>query len=217
MNGLKSLGLGVVMALAIPTLALAADYAGNFSGYVDHDGLAPGVYQTGTTYVARMVLDGYNENPWYAFDAGKEYTAVLTTVVDTYTDNGGFYMVTDFEIATVEIYEDMTTPADYANPATFTDGTLILVGQANNMIAQGAIQYGSPFVVSGVVVFTGGSGYANLIGTCVHGGLAMNDFIMTTIITPPAGYEEVYDAEWKCTDPTGTDESTWGSIKGLYR
>ena len=215
MNRLKSLGIGVVMALAIPALALAADYAGHFSGYADHDGIGPGVYFPGTTYVARMTLDTVQENPWYNFDPAKEYTAVLTAVVDTYTDNGGAYMVTDFQVGVVEIWEDMATPADYANPGTFTDGTLVLSGQAGNMIAQGPILYGSPFVVSGIVVFTGGSGLGSLLG-CAPGGLAMNDFIMTTIITPPAGYEEVYDAEWKCA-AVSVDDSTWGSVKGLYR
>jgi hypothetical protein len=204
------------MAVAIPTLAFAADFAGNFSGYADHDGIGPGVYASGTTYVARLILDDYNEAPWYPFDPGKEYTAVMTVVVDTFTDNGGYYMITDFEVGLVEVYEDVTTSADYAAPGTFTDGTLILVGQTNNMIAQGAIMPGMPFAVSGVVVFTGGSGYGNLLG-CAPGGLAMNDFIQTSIITPPTGYEETYDAEWKCTQVTGTDASTWGNIKGLYR
>ncbi len=217
MNRLKSLGIGVVMALAIPALALAADYAGHFSGYADHDGIGPGVYAPGTTYEARMTLDTVQENPWYDFLAGKEYTAVLTAVVDTYTDNGGAYMVTDFQVASIEIWEDVGTAADFAVPATFTDGTMVLSGQADNMIAQGPIVFGSPFVVSGVVVFTGGSGMGNLLGDCVDGGLAMNDFIMTTIITPPAGYEESYDAEWKCSEVISVDESTWGSVKGLYR
>jgi hypothetical protein len=222
MRNLKALGVGAVLALAIPALASAVTYTGSFSGAADHDGSAPGVYAAGTNYTARMTLDAAQQDPWYPWNPAKEYTVVLDVVVDTYTvipnglGPGIDIWIADFEPASVDIYEDDTTPADYANPGTFTDGTLVLSGQANNMIATRADIFGLPYDVTGVVVFTGGAGFGNLLG-CAPSGLSMNDFIDFQIATPPAGYEENYDAEWKCLETTSVDQSTWGNIKGLYR
>lgn len=222
MKNLKALGVGAVMALAIPALASAVTYTGSFSGAADHDGAAPGVYAPGTNYTVRMTLDSTQVDPWYPWDGTKQYTAVLNVVVDTYfvwpnaAGPGVDIWSVDFENGTVDIYEDTVTPADYANPATFTDGTLVLTGQMNDMLAERVDIFGLPYNVTGTVVFTGGAGLANLIG-CAPSGLAVNDYIDFQIETPPTGYEENYDAEWKCLDPTSVDESTWGNIKGLYR
>jgi hypothetical protein len=222
MMKLKALGIGAVMAFAIPALALAVTYTGSFSGYADHDGPGPGVYASGTNYTARMTLDTAQQDPWYPWNAAKEYTAVLSVVVDTYSvfpDVGGpgiDWVVVDFMVASVDVYEDDVTPADYAVPGSFTDGAHILSGQANNMIGEWITVFGNPMAISGDVVFTGGSGFANLLG-CAPGGLAMNDYVDFTFATPPTGYEEAYDAEWKCLESVSVDNSTWGNIKSLYR
>ncbi len=224
MKRLKTLGIGAVMALAIPALASATvvNYASNFSGYADHTGSAPGVYSIGTSYSARLILDAVNENPWYPFAAGMEYTAVMSTGVTLYqvvADAAGpgiDWVSVDFSTASVDIYEDAGTAADFANPGTFTDGTHILSGLGVNMHAEGLTIYGMPLGVTGVVVFNGGSGYGSLLG-CGGSGLSMNDFIDITFLTPPTGYEEAYDAEWKCESTVSVDDSTWGSIKSLYR
>lgn len=221
MKFVKTLGVGVVMALAIPALASAVTFIGSFHGHATHSG-SPGVYTPGDTYTARLILDTQQEDPWYPWDAGKEYTAVMTVDVDTYNvfaNAGGpgiDLVIVDFETGAVSIYEDTTTPADYANPATFTDGTEILVGQVDNMIAERLTIFGLPFGVTGVVVFTAGDGLGNLLG-CAPGGLSMNDFIDVDIITNPDGYLEAYDAEWKCEQTVSVEPSTWGNIKGLYR
>lgn len=222
MRKLKALGVGVVMALAVPTLALAVTYTGSFHGAADHDGAGPGVYSSGTNYTVRMILDETQQDPWYPWNAAKEYTAVMTVVVDTYSvfPNAGGpgidWVLVDFNQATVDVYEDDVTAADYAVPGTFVDGAHILTGAANNMQASRLTIAGLPYDVTGVVVFTGGTGFGNLLG-CAPAGLTMNDFIDISIQTPPAGYEEVYDAEWKCTETTSVDNSTWGGIKSLYR
>ena len=222
MRRLKTLGVGVVMALAIPTLALAVTYTGSFSGAADHNGAGPGVYSAGTSYTVRMTLDQTQQDPWYPWNATKEYTAVISVAVDTYSvfPNAGGpgidWVLVDFDQASVDIYEDDATPANYAVPGSFVDGSHILIGAIDNMIASRLTIFGLPFDVTGVVVFTGGSGFGNLVN-CAPGGLSMNDFIDVSIQTPPAGYEETYDAEWKCIETTSVDDSTWGGIKGLYR
>lgn len=214
MQKLKSLALGVGLLL-VPTLAMAVNVAANFSGHADNGSGTGGFYVAGSSYTAYMTLNETNENPWYPFDGAQEYTAVVSTTVSSFVVLGNLEVV-DFGVADVNVYEDDTTPADYANVGTFTDGTNILSGASQNMIADRVSIFGLPFAVTGVIVFDGGSGLANL-DPCASAGLVMNDFIDFTFATNPAGFEEAYDAEWKQDCGTGIEEDTWGSVKGLYR
>jgi hypothetical protein len=226
----RALAVGVGMAMLLPALASAVVLEGHFSGAADHAGPAPGVYANGLAYNAYTVLNTTQTNPWYPWDqANYEYTAVIHAVVVTYT--GMYPWVVgvngvedaDFNVATVEIYEDAGTVADYANPGTFTDGTKVLSGVIQNMIGEHVVFWAGPnmiqlpWTITGVVVMTGGAGLADLDQQCA-GGLVMNDFVNFQIGTPPASYEEFYDIEWKCPEiSTGVEDSSWGRMKGLYR
>ena len=214
MQKLKSLAIGVGLLL-VPTFAMAVNVAANFSGHADNGSGVVGTYVAGTSYDAFLVLNTTQENPWYPFDGTKEYTAVLSTTVSSFVVLGNQEVV-DFAIADVNVYEDDTTPADYANQGTFTDGTNILSGAAQNMIGNRISIFGLPFDVTGIIVFDGGDGLGNL-DPCISTGLIMNDFIQFAIVSNPPGYEEAYDAEWKYECPFGIEEGTWGNLKSLYR
>jgi hypothetical protein len=215
MKKLLSLVLGTGLVFAIPVLSSAVTLEGHFAGHAVHNGPAPGVYAPGVIYTARLILNTTQENPWYPWNPAKEYTAVVTGTVFSYT--GGFLQVVDFQNgATFRVYEDTGTAADYASPATFTDGTLILSGGSNDMFGQRANIFGLPWNVYGTIVFTSGAGIGNLHNQCAF-GLQMNDFIDFQIATNPPGYQEAYDAEWKCAEPISVDETTWGRVKGQYR
>jgi len=214
MKKLTSLMLGSGLAIALPALASAVTLEGHLSGYADHTG-AGGVYAPGMAYTARLTLNTTQTNPWYPWNPTKEYTAVIQATVATYV--GGFLQSVDFQNgATVKVYEDSGTPADYATPATFTDGTLVLSGGSNDMFGQRVDIFGIPWNVYGTIVFVSGAGIGNLASQCSL-GLIMNDFINFQIGTYPPGYEEAYDAEWKCPDTTANDSASWGSVKALYR
>jgi hypothetical protein len=215
-----SLGLGV-LALAIPALASAATFQANLSGFSTHASAA-GVFAPNEAFTARVVLDTTQDTPWYPFDPAKEYTAVLTAEVLSYL--GGFNQAVFFKPAgSVSIYEDSTPDADFANAASFTDGTLILVGQVNNHGGSRININGLPWGFTGDIVLTGGAGYGNLLAC--EAGLSLNDFAAWQLPNGqplpgiPTGYKENYDAEWKCIDDdeVGVDQSTWGGVKGLYR
>ncbi len=223
MKRVLSLGLGV-LALAIPASALADSLQASLSGYSAHPTSAAGEFVANEPFVARVVLDTTQDAPWYPFDPAKEYTAVLNAVVLFYL--GGFSQSVSFKPAgTVAIYEDSTPDADFANAATFTDGTLILNGQVNNMQGTRVDIVALPWSISGEITLLGGAGFGNLIGCAATGqSLSMNDYIAWEIPPNgdpipgiPAGYKEEYDAEWKCLDTTPIQESTWGGVKGLYR
>lgn len=213
MQKLKSLALGVGL-LVIPALAMADTFEGHFSGHADNGTGTGGSYSAGSTYDAYLVLDAVQVNPWYPWNAAKEYTAVLSTTVESFVVIGGEENI-NFAVATVTVYEDDQTAADYGNLGTFTDGTAVLSGAANNMIGNRQQIFGLPFAVTGTVVFDGGAGVGNL--TACTAGLAMNDFIDFQFTSNPAGFHEVYDAEWKCVEEISVEENTWGSVKGLYR
>jgi hypothetical protein len=213
MNKHVFLAVGAVALLAMPVSGSAATLQGSFSGHADHDGAAPGVYTGATTYTAYMTLDTTQQDPWYPWNPAKEYTAVLTAPVATYTP--GMFQTVTWGVGTVDVYED-DPDADYANRATFTDGTLILTGSAQNMAGQRFDFFGTPWSITGVVVFTAGSGLGNLDAQCA-GGLVMNDFIDFQIVAPPATYDENYDALWNCPEPTGAEESSWGRVKSGYQ
>lgn len=222
MKKVLTLGLGV-LALAIPAAALADSLQASLSGYSAHPTSVAGVFTANEPVTARVVLDTTQDDPWYPFDPAKEYTAVLNAVVLSYL--GGFSQAVSFKPnGSVAIYEDSTPDADYANAATFTDGTLLLTGQVNNMIGTRVNITGLPWSVSGEITLLGGAGFGGLIGCAAEGlSLSMNDYIAwqqpngNPLPGIPAGYKEQYDAEWKCLDTTEVDPRTWGGVKGLYR
>jgi hypothetical protein len=211
------LGVGVVALLVVPLAASAVVLEGSFSGAAKHNG-APGIYTVGHTYTAYMTLDTTQINPWYPWNAAREYTAVLTATIQSYI--GGMAQIVTWNPGTVSIYEDNPggggTAANTANVATYTDGTLVLSGAVQNMVGQRINVFGLPWGITGVVVFSGGAGLASLDSQC-SGGLVMNDFINFQIGTAPTGYKEFYDALWNCPDNTGTEDETWGRVKALYR
>jgi hypothetical protein len=216
LNGLVA---GAVMLLAIPALASADTLIGSFSGAANHNGPAPGVYAAGNDYKVYATLDNTQDFPWYPWDqVTYEYTLFIDTDVFSYTVSG-LEQTVDFTVATFRIYRDdrnAGTAASYANVATFTDGTLILNGSIQNMIGDRLDIFGLPYAVTGIAVFTGGADRASLHSFC-DSGAVLNDFINFQIGTPPAGFDEFYDAEWKCVGSTSLDESTWGQMKAIYR
>lgn len=219
MKKVFSLGLGV-LALAIPALASAATFQANLSGYSTHPTSAAGVFVANENFTARVVLDTTQDDPWYPFDPAKEYTAVVSLQVLSYL--GGFNQAVFFKPAgSVVIYEDATPDANFLNAGTFTDGTLILTGQANNVAGTRLDISNLPWSVSGQISLTGGAGYGNLLAC--QAGLILNDFMAWKLPNGaplpgiPTGYKESYDAEWKCSETTSVENSTWGNVKGLYR
>jgi hypothetical protein len=219
MKKVLSLGLGV-LALAIPALASATTFQGHFSGYSTHPTSAAGVFAANEPFTARVILNTTQQDPWWPFNPANEYTAVLSAEVLFYL--GGFNQAVSFKPAgSVDIYEDTTPDANFASAASFTDGTLILTGQVNNMAGTRMNINGLPWSVSGEITLTGGAGFADLIAC--HAGLIMNDFIAwqdpagNPLPGIPPGYKESYDVEWKCEDTVSVESGTWGRVKSLYR
>lgn len=219
MKKLAILGIGAVFLLSMPILASAAVLEGSFSGRADHSGGVPGSYTPGESYVAYQVLNTTQQSPWYPWNPAFQYTLRITTSVASFV-NGSVQTVT-FANATVQIWEDAGTAANFASKPTFTDGTLVLSGTITNMVGSRINAFGFPYGVTGDLVLDGGAGLANVDPQC-NGNMVLNDFINFQIpfgAWPDAqGYEEAYDSKFDCPEPTtATDPSTWGRIKAQYQ
>jgi hypothetical protein len=200
-------------------------HEGDFGGHSQHASAA-GTFVVGEAFSAYQTLNPVQTQPWYPWNQGAyQYTLYVHGTCNAYANIplGGpmFLRQISFNNVTFAIYQDNGTPADFANPATFTDGTLILSGAitgpgtGGGMYAEGVVDGAAPDVlgITGTATVTGGSGMGQLVCTAFE----MNDFMAWLPPSSPAGYKEAYDSQWKCCLVTGVDPSTWGSVKSLYR
>jgi hypothetical protein len=120
-----------------------------------------------------------------------------------------------------EILEDASTAANYANLATFVDGTIILSGTISGFNA--ALQtdvtglgFGSGI---GGYAYTGGTRLAEVQATqpidCAFQGTVIRD--AHPIFNPvPAGFLRTFNVKMFCTDGVADDAQTWGTLKSSY-
>jgi hypothetical protein len=153
-----------------------------------------------------------------------EYTFVIQGLSPTSVIPVGSMEIVNYSTGTVTIYEDAKlggTTADYGTnppnatvPATFTDGTPIMVGSLTNfqIVVNSSNGVGS---FEAVLNITGGSQLGNFplnqrTGWTFSGttGEALNI---------PAGYEHQIDGQAFLNDPVATHRTTWGKLKAGYR
>lgn len=142
--------------------------------------------------------------------ANYQYTVVVNATVA-----GISPFSRSFSDGTIAIFEDAGTAADYSNPATFSDGTAILLGTLKSFSQ--FLPPAGPGSVSGFVDWTGGSrlddiapedqsDWAFLSGSSPDSGLLQ------------PGYDEVWDGKVEPQEPIVSDEeSSFGSVKALFR
>lgn len=164
-----------------------------------------------TIWVSGMTVTGF------LADAVPVGTYVLNREASTFT--GG----------TIQIYEDAKaggTHADYATPATFTDGALILTAAVDPgysaLLTDGPVIHDGIFVGSGIGTcdFNGGSRLADLVSAEYY----LDDwtFAGTPISDPnptvPNGFQRLWNVKIVAVnDPTPIDRSTWSGVKTLYQ
>lgn len=194
----------VALVLALPALATAQQL-------FDFDGqaLIPGSVG-GTLDMLSVVRDPAPATTPLPLDfANFEYTLVITglTLVAAGSPQ-------DYAGGTITIYEDNATTADYGNPATFTDGTAILVGTFDAL-------YRTMFTstlgsAQGTVDWTGGT----MVGEFAPADRL--DWPFVTGISRRAsdvepGYDEAWDGKVEPFEPVvATPSSSWGEVKTRY-
>ena len=202
--------LAATMALAVLISAPATRAADppNF----DFNGYAIVPTTVGGTLTMRSVLtnNGVVPTPILLDFVNNQYTLV---VIGTLASAAGLSQY--YSPATIEIWEDPIaggTAANYAVPATFTDGTLILSGAFGGNLTRVFFPNGTGSFV-GKVNFSGGSRLGDLVtpqGWPFAGGLSRN---VTTI---PTGYQEQWDGKIDLA-PVAVEHETWGGVKEIFK
>ncbi|MFH1681209.1 MAG: hypothetical protein ABIH26_11260 [Candidatus Eisenbacteria bacterium] len=155
-----------------------------------------------------------------------EYTFIFRDVISLGSMDLGGIILTNYAGGFFEVYEDPTNNADFGvnppnlvSPATFTDGTLVLNGFLANFYVQ---QFQGPGGWSGTytvdIEFTGpvGGELYDRVEQCYGtsgGGWSDSAPII------PLGYTVQVDGHMNIEDchSTGTETSTWGSVKQMFK
>jgi hypothetical protein len=146
--------------------------------------------------------------------ANYEYTLVITNL-ELVSGDGSVASPQTYAAGTLTIYEDNGTAADYANPATFSDGTAFLIGNINQLNrTMFTPTLGS---ASGTVDWTGGARLDDIAPVDQLGWPFLSGISARADVV-----EDGYDEQWdgKCEPEEPIVDSTimsWGSVKALLR
>ena len=219
----------LAMAVAMPTWG-ASEFL--FNGYAKYwDGQVPDAVGS-TMEVYGILSTVWEVPPPITLDLDNyQYTVYVATMnVSLYNNVPAVVKTIDYNGGEIHIFADPIaggTPADYAVPATFMDGDLILQATVDDGWEAVLYDFDSDLIFSG-----SGGGTCDFIGGSRLGDLAaaeyyLNDwgFFGTPVADPnppyltvPDGYHRVFDVKIATThDPTPSEDSSWGQVKNLYR
>lgn len=142
--------------------------------------------------------------------ANFEYTLVVANLV---MDSDGSPQT--YSNGTIVIYEDAGTAADYANPATFSDGTVFLSGVITTL---NRTMYTSTLgSAAGWVDWTGGA-HLDDIAPVDQIGWPFLTGISARVDNVEDGYDEQWDGKCEPEEPiVDTEDISWGSVKAQMR
>jgi hypothetical protein len=150
--------------------------------------------------------------------AGVEYTYIMTGLVSMGTAPLSPPYPTNYAGGTFRIYEDTSPDADFANLATFQDGTLILEGAFSGFHTTAISRSGtqnSDFQFTGGSLFSRVSQYGvGFIG--INTGLFSVHTDFVPLDQQNQGYFGMSDTKLDVTQAVATEPSTWGRIKNQY-
>lgn len=154
-------------------------------------------------------------------DPTKEYTYVYSDLTSqgTIVTGGGSFIFYDtaYNGGVLRVYCDPAMDSDFANPASFANGDLILEAAVTNFSTSTR-----SFTCSGnqnaEITFTGGSLLSRLAG--FQCGIITGLFSVCTSQVPAArqaeGYFGLSDTKIDVDCPVPSENSTWGRIKTQY-
>ena len=156
-----------------------------------------------------VILEGV-DTPLPLDFANYEYTIVVTGLTldvagDPSEFSGGF----------IAIYKDDATAADFADPATFMDGTAILSGDLVDLTS--TMFFPTVGNATGMVDWTGGSRLTDLAPADQTAWPFLTAVNRSSFYVEP-GYTEMWDGKVEPSDDiVDTEPRTISGIKALYR
>lgn len=200
--------LFMLLLLAQAGLAAAASAVQMFD--FDAQALMPAGVGGSATVYGKIVNGGAVATPLPLDFANYGYTIVVTGLVQ---DTAGATSL--FSGGTVAIYQDAATAADWANPATFTDGTAILTGSL--VTFQRTMLTGTLGSGAGTVDWTGGTRLAELSPADQTGWPFLTAVSRAASQVQP-GYSERWDGKVEPTgDVVATESASWSDLKASFR
>lgn len=152
----------------------------------------------------------------------KQYTIRVTMNLTSVSGTLATQYNLGYATGSWEIIEDGSTPASYANVATFVDGTVILSGTIAGFNASlqndvTGVGFGSG---SGGYVYTGGTRLADVLATqpidCAFLGTVIRN--AHPVFNPvPATFIRTFNMKMFCTDGVPADGHTWGTLKSSFQ
>ena len=205
---MKNLIKGLLITAAVASVPAAASALQLF----DFNGQAnvPAVVG-GTLSMFSIVYDPAPSTTPIPLDfANYQFTLVIAGLVLDVAGNPQTYSG-----GTLTIYQDNGTVADFANTATFTDGTAILVGDITTLSrVKFTLTLGS---VNGWLDWVGGTRLDD-IAPWNQTGWAINSGTNSRSTNVLPGFDEQWDGKVEYGEEIVESESaTWGGVKGLYR
>jgi len=195
----------LLAALALVPALAAADQVFDFDG-VTVTPAAPGE-QLVASCVVKDVLPPLT-TPIPLDFAAHEYTLVVTAVLDSATAYTQY-----FSSGTVALYEDDATPADPADPSTYTDGTVLLSGELDHLVRNlFPTGLGSG---SGSLDWTGGERLGTFPEADRYGWTLL--FTLDAGVDRAVGFDETWEGTLApATEIVAAEELTWSELKALY-
>ena len=224
MNSVRNMVAGAVLfaslwALPAGAVNLLADYQG-----FDYEPtrVGPNFGDVGNTYEVLSTVPQLGAPLVFNLGAN-QYTVVITGLTSIAKLPLGTYDVITYAGGTVNVYEDAIgggtaatygiTPPNATAPASFIDGTNILVGTLSSfqVVYDNATRTGS---FEGNLTFTGGSQIGNF-PTNQRSGWTFAGVTGNSPITPKDYLHQV-DGSIYLDNPVAVQTTTWGSVKALY-
>lgn len=214
-------GLCVVAATPSHAQSLLFDYLGFDYEFPNPNPTAFG--EAGSGYTALGTVPNLF-SPLVSNTATNEYTFVMSGFTPTSVQTFGTFSIVNYSAGTITIYEDPLaggTLADYGAsapagppPASFTDGSAILVGTITNLQFQFDTSSNSGSFEA-VFNVTGGSQLGNFPLNQRKGWTFSG--ASSNALNIPSGYIHQVDGQTFLDAPSAVRRTSWGRLKQEYR
>jgi hypothetical protein len=156
-----------------------------------------------------IIQDGV-ETPLPLDFANYQYTIVITGLTLDFIG-----ATSEFSGGMIAIYRDDATPADYANAATFMDGTPILSGMVTTLMH--TMFFPTVGSASGMVNWTGGTRLNEIAPEDQVDWPILTSISRSSFYVEP-GYTEMWDGKVEpSTDIVDTEDKSLSGVKAQYR
>lgn len=201
-----------MLALLLAAAVLAVAPTAQAQQFFDFNGQALLPASQGGVLTMRSIVVNNNQVPTpLALDfANYQYTLVVAGLVW-----GSGTTTQHYAGGTIAIYEDNGTAADYTNPSTFTDGTVILAGVVLSL--DRTMFTANLGTAAGLVDWLGGTRIGEIAPADRLSWAFLTGISNRSTVTLP-GYDENWDGKVEPQSPiVANDETSFGALKDAFQ